>query len=112
MLADGSFRDAYGILEKVSILSKDQKLTREEVELITGAPSQSLVMNFLDSISRSDTEGALLALHDAEKAGVDDVMFLRMAINALRIALMLKFSPATRKNIEEEQKKSINLSKA
>lgn len=102
MLADGSFRDAYGILEKVSIVSKDKKLSRVEVELITGAPPQSLIINFLDSIARGDIEGSILSLRDAEKAGVDDVMFLRLVINALRIAMMLKFAPASKKKIEEE----------
>lgn len=102
MLADGSFRDALGILEKVSILSKDQKLSRQEVEIITGAPSTSLVINFLDSIARSDTESSLLSLYDAQRAGVDDVLFLKMVINALRVALVLKFSPSSRKKIEEE----------
>ena len=39
LLGDGSFRDAYGVLQKVAGLSGDKNLSREEVEKILGVPA-------------------------------------------------------------------------
>src|SRR3990167_6050754 len=43
LLGDGSFRDAHGILEKVLSSTKGKKITRQEIEAVTGAPKAELV---------------------------------------------------------------------
>jgi DNA polymerase-3 subunit gamma/tau len=40
MLGNGSFRDTQGVLQKLVSYSKDKKISRDEVELVTGAPSR------------------------------------------------------------------------
>ena len=41
LLGDGSFRDAQSILQKVISASKDNEVTLEEVELVTGSPKST-----------------------------------------------------------------------
>src|SRR5688572_1575980 len=43
VLADGSYRDGLGVLQKVLNFSKSKKIKREDVEKITGAPRTTLV---------------------------------------------------------------------
>jgi DNA polymerase-3 subunit gamma/tau len=47
LLGDGSFRDALGMLQKVISTSSDKKISREEVESITGSPKSDLVNNLM-----------------------------------------------------------------
>lgn len=47
LLSDGAFRDALGTLQKVISFSKDKKITKSEIESVTGAPSDKLVDEFL-----------------------------------------------------------------
>ena len=56
ILADGSFRDALGELQKVlNFISKDKKnkkINREDVEKITGAPKTILVNDYISAMRR------------------------------------------------------------
>src|SRR3989344_4946079 len=49
-LAEGSFRDAESILQKVISSSADKKISIEEVEMITGAPKARLLNDIINSI--------------------------------------------------------------
>ena len=92
LLGDGSFRDTQGILEKVLSFSKDKKVTLSEVELVTGAPLSSLVLDFVCAVGEKNLEKALVALRSAEEGGGDIKIFLRLVLEQLRYALLLKIS--------------------
>lgn len=102
MLGDGSFRDAYSILQKAISYSKDKKIDPDEVILVTGAPSNILVRQVLDGIEKGEIAMITNALEDAEKNGADIPLFTKMILSKLRLALLLRYAPAERKKIESD----------
>jgi DNA polymerase III gamma/tau subunit len=74
-LADGSFRDALGGLQKILNFylsegkgSKNKKINREDVEKITGAPKTTLVNDFLSSIVEKDLEKGINIVREASSS--------------------------------------------
>jgi DNA polymerase-3 subunit gamma/tau len=84
LLGDGSFRDALGVLEKVISSSSDKKLTRAEVEIITGAPRASLVNNFIEQVIAKNADAALKVLAETEKSGISMNTFATLVLEKMR----------------------------
>lgn len=101
ILGDGSFRDALGTLEKVIAASKDKKLTREEVERITGAPKAELVNGFIRSVISKDENAALAAISDAEKAGVSMATFVTLVLEKLRFVFLVQNSKSSEASVKD-----------
>ncbi len=101
LLGDGSFRDALGTLEKVLSASKDKKLSREEVEAITGAPRAGLVNQFVENFIAKDSDKALSAVGEAEKAGVSMNVFVTLVLEKLRFVLLVQHSPASHATVKD-----------
>jgi DNA polymerase-3 subunit gamma/tau len=102
LLGDGSFRDTYGILQKVVSYSKDEKIDPDEVLTVTGAPSVSLVREFLDCIARKELSMCLVSLRTAEESGGEAYLFLKIVLMKIRTALLIRYAPALRKTLEAE----------
>ncbi len=102
MLADGSYRDALSILEKVLACATDKKLTLEEVEQATGAPRHALVHALVDALSKGATADALTAVHTAVKQGVDMSLYLSLVLEFMRQILLVRHAPELRKSIQSE----------
>lgn len=102
LLGDGSFRDALGILQKVtsSIRSKDIKV--EDVESSTSAPKRSIVQDVVSAIHKKDLEGALSALGKVTENGTDIKVFTSLLLQYIRYVLLIRYAPALEKNIQEE----------
>ncbi len=96
LLGDGSFRDMNGMLEKVLSFTKDKKISLAEVELVTGAPRKSLILNFVRALADKDFDKALESLRAVEESGSDLKIFLKLALEQVRYALLLKVSPDTK----------------
>src|SRR3989338_1359850 len=59
MLAEGSYRDALSVLQKVLASSHGKTLTREEVEKATGAPKREQVHALINALAKGERgEGA------------------------------------------------------
>ncbi|MBP6858857.1 MAG: DNA polymerase III subunit gamma/tau [Candidatus Pacebacteria bacterium] len=101
LLGDGSFRDALGMLEKVISSSKDKKLTRTEVEAITGAPRASLVNNFIDALISKNVDQALVALSETEKSGISMAIFSTLVLEKMRFILLVQHSPSSKALVRE-----------
>lgn len=101
LLGDGSFRDALGMLEKVISTSPDKKLSRAEVEAITGAPRAALVNTFVESLIAKDADKALEALNQAEGSGISMVIFATLALEKTRFILLVQHSPSSAKTVKE-----------
>ena len=99
LLGDGSFRDAYGVLQKVAGLSGDKNLSREEVEKILGVPAGDLVGDFVAAISEKDVAKGLAAIAKAVEQNIDMKIYAKLVLRALRAALLLRFAPETEKNL-------------
>ncbi len=95
LLGDGSFRDALGTLEKVMAASADKKLTRKEVEAITGAPKAELVNSFISALIGKNCDAALKVLGEAEKAGITMDVLTTLILEKMRLILLCQHSPSS-----------------
>jgi len=93
ILADGSFRDGLGVLQKVLNFSKNKKIELTEVEEITGAPKTSLVNDFISAIAKQDIEQGIVAVEKASEANLDMKLFLKLVILKFRMAIILRYAP-------------------
>lgn len=92
LLGDGSFRDMNGMLEKVLSFTKDKTISLAEAELVTGAPRAVVVKDFLETIAIKDLNGSLRILQEVSQSGADIKIFLKLALEKLRYALLIKIS--------------------
>jgi len=99
LLADGSFRDAHGILQKIFASSSDKKVSILEVEKITAAPKGELVNDIIRAMAESDIEMALGAVSKAVEANIDMKIFLKLLLHKVRAILLLKYAPDLEKEI-------------
>jgi DNA polymerase-3 subunit gamma/tau len=93
MLGDGSYRDTEGVLEKVLSFATTKKVTVEEIEHITGAPSRKLVYATITAIGEKNIAKALESIHQAEKQNTDMKLFVKLLIHLFRVALVLRVAP-------------------
>jgi DNA polymerase-3 subunit gamma/tau len=106
ILADGSFRDALGELQKILNFSagdskskKAIKITREDVEKITGAPKTTLVNDFILSIVEKDLEKGIATVRQASESNLDIKLYFKLIIQKLRMAVILRYAPKLEKEM-------------
>ncbi len=92
LLGDGSFRDALGMLEKVISASSGKKVSREQVEALTGAPRAGLVNSFIESLLAKDADKALAAIGQAEKAGISMNTLMTLILEKMRFIMIVQHS--------------------
>jgi DNA polymerase-3 subunit gamma/tau len=93
MLGNGSFRDTQGVLQKLKAYSGDKNITRDETELVTGAPSTDIVHNILTAVNEKNADEALMSLRRAEESNIDAYILLQMLTHTVRSVLRIRFSP-------------------
>jgi len=101
-LADGSFRDAFSILQKAMHSSGDLKLSHVEIENVLGAPKESFVLEVLSSIALQNTEKGIEAVRKASEENADMQVFLKMILRSLRFVLLLRFAPDMKNLVIDE----------
>ncbi|MDB5194924.1 MAG: polymerase subunit gamma/tau [Parcubacteria group bacterium] len=102
LLAEGSYRDALSILEKVFSVSSDTKISLAEAEAATGAPKRALVLGLVSALSVGNAENALIAIRNASGQDVDMQLYLTLVLEALRAVLLIRHAPELRKELERE----------
>jgi len=102
LLADGSFRDAQGILQKVLSSSADKKVSPAEVELVTAAPRGELVNALLSGIASRDLAAALETVGKAAAQNTDMRTLLKLLLAKTRAVLLLRFAPRMEREFAEE----------
>ena len=102
ILAEGSYRDALSILERVQTISKDKTLTREEVEQATGAPRSERLFTLAEALSEGNSAQALSVLHEASDADTDMTLFLALFTDLLRSVLLVRHAPLLRASLTDE----------
>ena len=102
MMGEGAFRDTLGILQKVLTVSKDNKLTEEEVGSVVGAPRGELVNAFLQALAAKDISAAIEAFHNASHNGSEPKVFALLAVAKVRAVLLLRFAPKLKKELESQ----------
>ena len=102
LLADGSYRDALSVLEKVIASSSASAITREEAERATGAPKGALVARLAEALSTGNTGEALAAVHAASEQGIDMSLYLMLVTEYVRNVLLVRHAPELRPTLTEE----------
>jgi DNA polymerase-3 subunit gamma/tau len=102
LLADGSFRDAQSILQKVLSSSENKVVEVSEVEMVTGAPSRALVFKLVGALAEGKKEDALAALLAASAQGVDMKLFLALVLDVLRATLLSLHAPSMKEHLKEQ----------
>lgn len=100
VLADGSFRDAHGILQKIIASTNDTKIESAEVEKVTGAPKGAIVNEILSALQEENVEKSLIAVSKAVSQNADISLLVRLLIEKVRAVLLLRFAPEMKKGIE------------
>lgn len=101
-LGDGSFRDTYGVLQKVASSTKDRTITTEAVEVATGAPSLTLTTTLFKALFASDIDAAYQTLQKAETHHTDMKLLAELLLKTIRTMLIYRYSPTLRTQIEGE----------
>jgi DNA polymerase-3 subunit gamma/tau len=102
MLADGSYRDALSVLQKVLAGAEGKSVTRAGAEAATGAPQRALVLALVSALAAGDEGKALAAIRGAADAGVAMDLYLSMALDLMRAALLARHAPELRTELAEE----------
>lgn len=101
-LADGSFRDAFSILQKAMHSSKDTALSHAEIENVLGAPKESLVLEVLEGLAEQNIEKGIGAVRKASEENADMQVFLKMILRSLRFVLLLRFAKEMKEIVTDQ----------
>lgn len=102
ILADGSFRDGLGELQKVLNFAKGKKIKREDVEKITGAPKTTLVNDFISAIAEKDIEKGIKTVQVASSLNLDMRLYLKLIIEKFRMAIILRYAPKLKEEMARD----------
>lgn len=99
-LGDGSYRDTLGQLQKVLNFhksSKDKKagtkISREDIERVTGAPKTTLVNDFLASLVDKNLAEGIATVRKAAAENLDMKLYLKLVIQKFRMAIIMRYAP-------------------
>ncbi len=95
LAANGSYRDALSITQKVLMASGDAKLSPDEISLIVGAPKAVLILQFLRALDGKKSEEALRVLEEVRNENVDASMFLSLVLLRMRAIMLLRHKAVT-----------------
>lgn len=101
-LAEGSFRDALSVLQKVFSATVGRTITREIVESITGAPSLQIIQELYSALIEQDLDRGYRALQYAAEHNTDMMLLAQFFLSTMRWSLMYRYSPSLRTSFEEE----------
>lgn len=106
--ADGSFRDALGLLEKCMRAAEKKHVSGELAAEITGLPAAALIKKIVFSgLGSGETDTALEALKQASDKNIDPSRLFARVIQTVRQVLILRFAPDLGTDIREEVGESL-----
>lgn len=102
MLADGSYRDALSVLQRVLAGADGKTVSREVVEHTTGSPKREQVYALMRALAEGQRGAALTAIEGTAKSGADMKLFLELLLESLRSTLLLRYAPELRETMASE----------
>jgi DNA polymerase-3 subunit gamma/tau len=96
LAADGSYRDALGIVQKVMLASGDETLDEAEVAVVVGAPRSQSLRTLLEVLRSRDPAPALGELDALAAARVEPKFVIQLLLDRVRTILHLRHLPARR----------------
>ncbi len=97
--ADGSFRDALGVTQKVIMASGDVIGSADEVAAIIGAPKSEMLRMLLQALHDKHAEPALEAVAWATASHADMKLFMRLLLERVRAVMLLRNMPGKKEDI-------------
>ena len=97
--ADGSFRDALGVTQKVILASGDEIGDADEVAAIIGAPRTTLLMAVVAALHQKDVEKGLEAVATATAEHVEMKLFVRLLLERVRAVMLIRNLPAKKEEL-------------
>lgn len=94
ILGDGSYRDTFSVLEKALLVSNDKKIVRSEVEKVTGAPKESLIIDFLAAYVEGDEKKGRELIDTIRTSSISPTLFFREVLELARLALLARIDTA------------------
>ncbi len=88
--ADGSFRDALGVTQKVIMASGDTIGDADEVATIIGAPKRAIIFELLKAFHNKDVERGLSAVAKATADHIDIKLLLRLLLENIRVVMLIR----------------------
>ena len=101
MLADGSFRDGIGVLQKVLAYTHADTITVQDIEKVTNVPKQEVVRQLLLAIHEGNIDTALSTISIAADAHTDFSVLQKMLIDQVRAVMLLRYSSSSSKLLEQ-----------
>jgi DNA polymerase-3 subunit gamma/tau len=99
LAADGSFRDALGIVQKVILASGDKIGSIDEVAAIIGAPKIATLLELLAALHTKNKETALTVIETVVKEPVNIKLFVRLLLEHIRAVMLVRNLPSQREAI-------------
>lgn len=93
LLAEGSFRDALSILQKVLAVSSAKKISIDDVEAVSGAPRGELIRRLIEALSKKDAAGALAVMSTVVSENMDARTLAKLLIHRMRVILLMRYAP-------------------
>ena len=100
LCAEGSFRDAQGMLEQI-ISMGDKKITEEIARQFLSAPPREIIEKFITAILEKKAESGLEAVQTAMEKNADMKIVYKMILRDIRSIILLKLAPAMKKQIKD-----------
>ncbi len=102
LLAEGSYRDAQGILQKLVGATAQKKITLAEVERMTGTPKGASVNRVIEALEKKDGEAGLKVIGGVVSQNHDMKVFAKLLLARLRFIVLLRNAPEMEEGIKEE----------
>lgn len=92
LFADGSFRDAQGMLDQLFSLA-DKNIIGQKVREFMAAPAKNLVEDFISALFEKNVEKGLGIIQNAVEQGIEIKIFLKFVLRDVRFVLVLQMAP-------------------
>jgi len=102
LLAEGSFRDALSVLQKVLAVSSGKKVNLAAVEEVSGAPRGELVRRIVEALANKDAAAALSVIRKTTEENMDARVLAKLLIYRMRVVLLARFAPDLAEELSEE----------
>ena len=90
LMADGSFRDALTLVQKVLFVAEGKEITHGSVEEVLGTPRHQSVNEYLEALAGGDVGKGVAVLQDVSEAGANVALFATLCVRKMRAALLVR----------------------
>ena len=102
VLAEGSYRDAHGYLQKAISYTKSKKILESDIEAIAGSPKLTLIFDLSKAILEKKADASIALLHEASEQNIEPKLVLKLTLRMLRMVMLIKLSPELKKYYDQE----------